>query len=52
MAPLYQAINVQLQEDVPGSHTVYHAVADPEWTVAAYVYDNIGSVVRILTDAL
>ncbi len=52
MAPLYQAINVQLQEDVPGSHTVYHAVVDPEWTVAAYVYDNIGSVVRILTDAL
>ncbi|KAK0441679.1 thioesterase-like superfamily-domain-containing protein [Armillaria borealis] len=49
MAPLYQAINVQLQEDVPGSHTVYRAVADPEWTVAAV--PNGGYLLANIVDA-
>lgn len=49
MAPLYQAINVQFQEDVPGSHAVYRAVADPEWTVAAV--PNGGYLLANIIDA-
>ncbi|KAK0221538.1 thioesterase-like superfamily-domain-containing protein [Armillaria fumosa] len=49
MAPLHQAINVQFHEDVPGSHTVYRAVADPEWTVAAV--PNGGYLLANIIDA-